>query len=694
VQFSFSGWLGDDSATKTPRLRSLLKQSSNKFSVDSQDLVHLAVASIRAGKDENNADCETMSDVSSAMISAFPTPSTTREAQDNLEISDRNISKSFSSFESDQGSDYFINLQEGQLDPNMRYYSQYTTPLLSRESSGTGILPRDSSISSLMGVRTPSSGTTSAGAMSQADDDKHPYHQHQKTLLRRSQTLSRSSMMPSSSITSAPRTPEVTHDSGTPTAVHTPPHLKTQTPSPTTTPPSSVKLPAPFIQPFVVKELQVWVPGKFGSGSNTTVPASKTPPLPIAGSKSFKSVYPSMSSGPHMGVSPPPPSGLQQCHNDMKNLLITNYEQSMSYLHAIPSKSYRFLFIVVIDLHNILLFVDRYSPIPGASNRAPAQSSYMYHPPQEEEYDVNWIDNADDGRRANRAGLVGHQQLTGQLSRDRIRPNAPSDHHLSQQHSLSRSSRSPASDHESPHSGSPTPPGCYMSTQANKRIPAAMASAFIAQTNRLNYGGSNSNFHGIVKASSSPLLQCQSQSQRDMRRDCSPVIREHSPMPLDRSPMPLDRSPLPLDRSPQRSVLGLTDPNDFDHWSLSSQQLSSHLPRQQQLQQQQQSLYNSPCMGSMAESSFSPGSGSRMMGIKDAQYQEQLHNSQQQVRRNIVCDALTQTHIEHTHSCTHMYKQQYQLLLSLHCHQQTFSLLNLTTQLCTDLHCTVLHFYF
>ena len=228
----------------------------------------------------------------------------------------------------------------------------------------------------------------------------------------------------------------------------------------------------------------------------------------------------------------------------------------------------------------------------------------MYHPPQEEEYDVNWIDNADDGRRTNRTGLVGHQQLTGQLSRDRIRPNAPSDHHLSQQHSLSRSSRSPASDHESPHSGSPTPPGCYMSAQANKRIPAAMASAFIAQTNRLNYGGSNSNFHGIVKASSSPLLQCQnqSQSQRDMRRDCSPVIREHSPMPLDRSPMPLDRSPMPLDRSPmpldrspmpldrspQRSVLGLTDPNDFDHWSLSSQQISSHLPRQQQQHQQQQ----------------------------------------------------------------------------------------------------------
>ena len=331
------------------------------------------------------------------------------------------------------------------------------------------------------------------------------------------------------------------------------------------------------------------------------------------------------------------------------------------------------LSIIVIDnLHNILLFIDRYSPIPGASNRAPAQtqSSYMYHPPQEEEYDVNWIDSADD-RRANRSGLVGHQQLSGQLSRDRIRPNAPSDHHLSQQHSLSRSSRSPASDLESPHSGSPTPPGCYMSTQANKRIPAAMASAFIAQTNRLNYGGSNSNFHGIVKASSSPLLQCQnqSQSQRDMRRDCSPVIREHSPMPLDRSPMPLDRSPMPLDRSPmpldrspmpldrspQRSVLGLTDPNDFDHWSLSSQQISSHLPRQQHQQQQQQSLYNSPCMGGMAESSFSPGSGSRMMGIKDAHYQEQLHISQQQVRRNLICDAIhTHTHRAHTHMRAHV----------------------------------------
>ena len=260
------------------------------------------------------------------------------------------------------------------------------------------------------------------------------------------------------------------------------------------------------------------------------------------------------------------------------------------------------------------LFPDRYSPIPGASNRAPASSNYVYHPPQEEEYDVNWIDNADDGSsrlRANRVALVGHQQLQGQLARDRQRPNAPSDLHLSQQNPPSRSSRSPASDHESPHSGSPTPPGCYMSIQANKRIPAAMASAFIAQTNRLNYGGSNSNFHGIVKASSSPLLQCQ--NQRDMRRDCSPVGREHSPMPID--------------RSPQRTSLGLSDPNDFDHWTLSSQQLSSHLPRQQQ------QLYNSPSMGSMAESSFSTGSGSRMMGIKDAQYQEQLHNSQQQVSR-------------------------------------------------------------
>lgn len=269
--------------------------------------MHLAVASIRTAKDENNADCETMSDVSSAMISAFPTPSTNREAQDSLEISERNISKSFSSFESDQGSDYFINLQEGQLDPNMRYYSQYTTPLLSRESSGHGMqVPRDPSISSLLGIRTPSSGTTSAGA---TDDEKNPYHQHQKTLLRRSQTLSRSSTIPSPANSSAPRTPEISQDSGTPTAVHTPPPLKTQSPSPTTTPPATVKIPAPFIQPFVVKELQVWVPGKFGSSSNSTVPASKTPPLPMAGSKSFKSTYPSMSSGSHSGVSPPPPSG-------------------------------------------------------------------------------------------------------------------------------------------------------------------------------------------------------------------------------------------------------------------------------------------------------------------------------------------------------------------------------------------------
>ena len=248
----------------------------------------------------------------------------------------------------------------------------------------------------------------------------------------------------------------------------------------------------------------------------------------------------------------------------------------------------------------------------------------MYHPPQEEEYDVNWIDHADDGSsrlRANRVALVGHQQLQGQLARDRQRPNAPSDHHLSQSHSLSRSSRSPASDHESPHSGSPTPPGCYMSSQANKRIPAAMASAFIAQTNRLNYGGSNSNFHGIVKASSSPLLQCQ--SQRDLRRDCSPAVRELSPMPSD--------------RSPQRTSLGLSDSNDFENWSLSSQQQPSLLPRQQQ-----QQLYNSTSTGSMAESSFSTGSGSRLMGIKDAQYQEQLHNSQQQVsvQLTVQCSAM------------------------------------------------------
>lgn len=256
---------------------------------------------VKAGRvTEECADNETASEGSSALISASPTLPDTHEAQDNLGLSEITISKSFSSFESDQGSDSFINLTEGQMDPSMRLFSQYNTPLLSRESSGMS-LPRDSSISSIhgiQGVRSPSSGTASAGG----EEDKTVYHQHQKTLQRRSQNMS------GQAVVSCTRPPPVSVRSLDYPAEHTSPgsiQSLSKGQSPITVPSPPLKPPTPpFIQPFVVKEMQVWVPGKFGSSSPSAVGAtSKTPPLPVpgAGTKNFMAGYP-MAGYPAMGT--------------------------------------------------------------------------------------------------------------------------------------------------------------------------------------------------------------------------------------------------------------------------------------------------------------------------------------------------------------------------------------------------------
>ena len=307
-----SGWF--EEADESPRLRTLLRQGSAKLLLDEDDLVRVVTAAVKAGRvKEECADNETASEGSSAMISASPTLPDTHEAQDNLGLSDITISKSFSSFESDQGSDSFINLTEGQLDPSMRLFSQYNTPLLSRESSGMS-LPRDSSISSLLGIqgaRTPSSGTTSAGG---GDEDKTVYHQHQKTLQRRSQNMSGQAIVSSTRPppVSVPRNVDYPLDHTSPGSIQS----LSKGQSPITVPSPPLKPPTPpFIQPFVVKEMQVWVPGKFGSSSTSAVTAtSKTPPLPVpgAGAKNFMAGYP-IAGYPAMGathqVVTPPTAG-------------------------------------------------------------------------------------------------------------------------------------------------------------------------------------------------------------------------------------------------------------------------------------------------------------------------------------------------------------------------------------------------
>ena len=261
----------------------------------------------------------------------------------------------------------------------------------------------------------------------------------------------------------------------------------------------------------------------------------------------------------------------------------------------------------------------RYSPVQGAPVR-PA-NNYGY-PPPEDEFDVNWVD-PDDGTpriRASRMALAGHQQMQGQLVRGQ-RPNGTE--HGTQ---YARMSRSPMSDQGSPSSTSPPTGSAGGYPNSKRQLPVnAASSAFIAQTNRLNYSGSNgnSNIGGLMRTSS-PLLQSQGQGQVQ-QRDRSPMLRESSPPGMGMG-------------------IGAPEINDFDNWSLSNQQHSSQLLRlQQQQQQYPQSLL--PSDGSFTAPGAGVGTvpGAGLRGLE----QEQMRILQQQVRwdrlncseQSIVCKA-------------------------------------------------------
>ena len=237
-------------------------------------------------------------------------------------------------------------------------------------------------------------------------------------------------------------------------------------------------------------------------------------------------------------------------------------------------------------------------------------NNYGY-PPPEDEFDVNWVD-PDDGTpriRASRMALAGHQQMQGQLVRGQ-RPNGTE--HGTQ---YARMSRSPMSDQGSPSSTSPPTGSAGGYPNSKRQLPVnAASSAFIAQTNRLNYSGSNgnSNIGGLMRTSS-PLLQSQGQVQVQ-QRDRSPMLRESSPPGMGMG-------------------IGAPEINDFDNWSLSNQQHSSQLLRlQQQQQQYPQSLL--PSDGSFTAPGAGVGTvpGAGLRGLE----QDQMRILQQQVRWDIL----------------------------------------------------------
>lgn len=166
------------------------------------------------------------------------------------------------------------------------------------------------------------------------------------------------------------------------------------------------------------------------------------------------------------------------------------------------------------------------------------------------------------------------------------------------------------SDQGSPSSTSP-PTGSAGGYAISKRqLPVnAASSAFISQTNRLNYSGSNSNIGGLMRTSS-PLMQSQGLGQGQVQqRDRSPMVRESSPPGM-------------------RMGISAPEVNDFDNWSLSSQQHSSQLLRLQQQQQYSQSLLPSDGSFNAQGGGSAPGSG--MRGLD----QDQMRILQQQVRED------------------------------------------------------------
>ena len=194
------------------------------------------------------------------------------------------------------------------------------------------------------------------------------------------------------------------------------------------------------------------------------------------------------------------------------------------------------------------MFLGRYSPVlQGTSPRA--TNNYMYLPP-EEEYDVTWIDQPEEGHsriKANRIALAGHLQMQGQL-RDRQRlNNMPSDHMSSSQYagsgSVSGSSRSigrsPSSDLDSASPHGHSPPSSASSPFGSMQVKRSPSNSLILgqQSSRLNYGISS------VVGSRSAI---------------SPMLRDSSP---------------PGFNAPKNAF----DSNDYDNWSLSNQQ---HLNQQ------------------------------------------------------------------------------------------------------------------
>ena len=175
------------------------------------------------------------------------------------------------------------------------------------------------------------------------------------------------------------------------------------------------------------------------------------------------------------------------------------------------------------------------------------------YPTPEEEYDVTWIDQPEEGHsriKANRIALAGHLQMQGQL-RDRQRlSNMPSDHMSSSQFagsgSVSGSSRSigrsPSSDLDSASPHGHSPPLSASSPFGSMQVKRSPSNPGIVgqQGSRLNYGISS----GVSVVGS--------------RSSISPMLREGSPPGFNSSKNGFDS-------------------NDYDSWSLSSQQ---HLNQQ------------------------------------------------------------------------------------------------------------------
>ena len=255
-----------------------------------------------------NLENETVS--SMMTISSQPKPS---DIVDALGLSEISISKSFSSFESDIGlsNDYSISLSGDQSsDAAIRFLSAYSPTELTPSVSYDAYLSRPQGIGPGCVVHSDHIGSDSFNSVgvsyqrnstqqflqpgskilsaSSSDQTKSPivsgevYHQHQKTLMRHTPNVPQVVSGHSQSapclvrppvVAMPPRVGESQQDATSNVSAHLP--IKVQVP-PTVPTVSGKVLSPPFIQPFVVKEMQVWVPGKFGT-SNSNPATAKIP---------------------------------------------------------------------------------------------------------------------------------------------------------------------------------------------------------------------------------------------------------------------------------------------------------------------------------------------------------------------------------------------------------------------------------